>query len=145
MVMSRPVAWPLATAVRRTAIVPPRSYVGVVVDRGHDGVVQDVDVEVDPEPGGAADPLQGEGGAGGRPGASLANRRQVHGVDGRGEGPASFGGGVVGVAEPEHHHRPRRGGAAPSASRSVTAAGAASGDEGELHRGGLARGSASGW
>jgi hypothetical protein len=67
---------------------PPRRRRGeVVVDRGRDGVVEDVDVEVDPEPSGAAGPFEvGEGVAGCPLSASFGDGRQVDGVDGRARG-----------------------------------------------------------
>src|SRR5829696_1596824 len=68
--------------------LPGQTVGKVVIDGGHDGVVEDVDVEVDPEPDGAAGPLQvGEGVAGCLAGTPVADGRQVDGVDGRGEGP----------------------------------------------------------
>jgi hypothetical protein len=58
-------------------------------------------------------------------------------VDGRGQGPASLGGGVVGVAEPEHHQVliTEEGASALQVGDQVRAA---PGDEGQFHRGGLA-------
>src|SRR5215211_1915007 len=121
-------------------LLPGQAAGEVVVDGGHDGVVEDVDVEVDPEPGGAALALQvGEGVAGRPPGTSVADRRQVQGVDGRSQGPASLGGGMVGVAEAEHHHVFVAEERAPALEVGDQLR-AAAGDQGEFHRGGLARG-----
>jgi hypothetical protein len=58
-------------------------------------------------------------------------------VDGRRQGPASLGRGVLGVAEPEHHDVLVAEEGAP-ALEVGDQVGAASGDESELHRGGLA-------
>jgi hypothetical protein len=60
-------------------------------------------------------------------------------VNGGGQGPAPLGGGVLGVAEPEHYGVlvAHQGAAALEVGEKL---GAAAGDQAELHRGGLAGG-----
>lgn len=117
----------------------PQEAIGLpVVDGRHHGVVEHVDVEVDPEPLGAA--VGGEvlrHRLGGLPGTARPDGRQIERLDRRGKRPTALGRRQLGVSESNDDHVL----VADERAQGLVAGkelGASTGDKSELHRRGFA-------